>query len=234
MAVNFTLFLSGAWSDNAPRYNRMVDDSMPVIQLDVTENYTITMNNKLTNYAVEDRANISDHIAKDNVRIQAQCSIGLAQPYYTAKNNLIKTDQDNAVKSNRPQQAYDLIKKLRDDRIQFDLLTEQELFEGVVITELSAAKEAGTDQLTFNIALEQPRFKSIGKTVLAQISVPVSSKSIKNKTADKASEGNKNSGDTSETAEAAYKLTDQNGFYAKFLESQGIPKDAVAPQTIKE
>lgn len=233
MATTFTLFLSGAWSDNAPRYNRMVDDSMPVIQLDVTESYTISLNNKLTNYAVEDRANISDHIFSDNIRIQAQCSIGLARPYYSAYTNLITTDQENAIKSNRPQQAYDLIKKLRDDRVRFDVLTEQELFEGMIITELSVAKEAGTDQLTFHMTLEKPRFVSIGKTVLAQISVPVSDKSTKNKTADKASEGNKTTGDTKK-AEKGYSVSSQSGWAAKFLESQGITKDVELPQEIKE
>jgi len=44
--ATYNLFISGGFSDNAPRYNRLVDTSFPVIQLDVTETYTITLNNK--------------------------------------------------------------------------------------------------------------------------------------------------------------------------------------------
>ena len=65
--ATYNLFISGGFSDNAPRYNRLVDTSFPVIQLDVTEAYTITLNNKVTSFPVESRSNIADHIFSENI-----------------------------------------------------------------------------------------------------------------------------------------------------------------------
>ena len=65
--ATYNLFISGGFSDNAPRYNRLVDTSFPVIQLDVTESYTITLNNKVTSFPVESRSNIADHIYSENI-----------------------------------------------------------------------------------------------------------------------------------------------------------------------
>ena len=204
--ATYNLFISGGFSDNAPRYNRLVDTSFPVIQLDVTESYTITLNNKVTSFPVESRSNIADHIFSENIKISFEATIGLADPYYSASNNLIKGDKSNVVKANRPQQAYDLLKKLRDEKLQIDVLTEQELFEGVVITDLSVSKTGGDDQLKFSIGLEKVRFVEVGKTVLASLAPATSktNKTTKNQAATKKAEGSKPSGDTAEEEKRAY------------------------------
>ena len=167
--------------------------------MDVIDNYTISLPNRISNYAIESRSNISDHIFSENIKLQFTARVGHAYPLYSLDlNSLIKSDKNNSIKANKPQQAYELIKKLRDDKLAFDVLTEQELFEGMVITDLSVAREAGDDQLVFNISLEKFRKVNIGKTVLANISP--NNKNLKNKTANKTSEGSKTSGDTSKTA----------------------------------
>ena len=195
----YTFLVSGVFSENAPRKIRALNTDYPVIQMDVIDNYTITMPNRISNYAIESRSNISDHIFSENIKLQFTARIGHAFPMYVLeKNSLIKFDNQNTIKANKPQQAYELIKKLRDDKLAFDVLTEQELFEGMVITDLSVAREAGDDQLVFNISLEKFRKVNIGKTVLANISP--NNKNLKNKTANKTSEGSKTSGDTSKTA----------------------------------
>ena len=191
----YTFLVSGVFSENAPRKIRALNTDYPVIQMDVIDNYTITMPNRISNYAIESRSNISDHIFSENTKLQFTARIGHAFPMYgLEKNSLIKFDNQNTIKANKPQQAYELIKKLRDDKLAFDVLTEQELFEGMVITDLSVAREAGDDQLVFNISLEKFRKVNIGKTVLANISP--NNKNLKNKTANKTSEGGKTSGDT--------------------------------------
>ena len=205
--ATYNLFISGGFSDNAPRYNRLVDTSFPVIQLDVTEAYTISLNNKVTSFPVESRSNIADHIFSENIKISFEATIGLADPYYSAYSNLIKGDKSNVVKANRPQQAYDLLKKLRDEKLQIDVLTEQELFEGVVITDLSVSKTGGDDQLKFSIGLEKVRFVEVGKTVLASLAPAATSKTnktTKDQAATKKAEGSKPSGDTAEEEKRAY------------------------------
>ena len=198
--ATYNLFISGGFSDNAPRYNRLVDTSFPVIQLDVTESYTISLNNKVTNFPVESRSNISDHIFCENIKISFDATIGLAMPYYSAYSNLIKiTDKQNVVKSNRPQQAYDLLKKARDEKYVMDILTEQELFEWMVITNLQISKNNTDDQLKFSIELEKIRVVEIGKTVLATIKSD--NKDVNNKTSGKKSEGSKPTGDTAKEDE---------------------------------
>lgn len=195
----YTFLVSGVFSENAPRLIRALDTNYPVIQMDVIDNYTISLPNRISNYAIESRSNISDHIFSENIKLQFTARIGHAYPLYSLElNSLIKSDKNNSIKANKPQQAYELIKKLRDDKLAFDVLTEQELFEGMVITDLSVAREAGDDQLVFNISLEKFRKVNIGKTVLANISP--NNKNLKNKTANKTSEGSKTSGDTSKTA----------------------------------
>ena len=202
--ATYNLFISGGFSDNAPRYNRLVDTSFPVIQLDVTESYTITLNNKVTSFPVESRSNIADHIYSENIKISFEATIGLADPYYSAYSNLIKGDKSNVIKANRPQQAYDLLKKLRDEKLQIDVLTEQELFEGVVITDLSVSKTGGDDQLKFSIGLEKVRFVEVGKTVLASLTPAATNKTTKDQAATKKAEGSKPSGDTAEEEKRGY------------------------------
>ena len=198
----YTFLISGVFSDNAPRKSRAVDTDYPIIQMDVIESYTINMSNRVSNYAIESRSNISDHIFSENTKLQFTAKIGYAFPlYYVAGNSLIDYNQENSIKANKPQQAYELIKKLRDDKLAFDVLTEQELFEGMVITDLSVAREAGDDQLIFNISLEKFRKVNIGKTVLASVNTGTDKgKELSKKTANKTSEGGKTSGDTSKTA----------------------------------
>ena len=212
--ATYNLFISGGFSDNAPRYNRLVDTSFPVIQLDVTESYTITLNNKVTSFPVESRSNIADHIYSENIKISFEATIGLADPYYSAYSNLIKGDKSNVVKANRPQQAYDLLKKLRDEKLQIDVLTEQELFEGVVITDLSVSKTGGDDQLKFSIGLEKVRFVEVGKTVLASLAPAASktNKTTKDQAATKKAEGSKPSGDTTKAEKEVTKAVGAGSF----------------------
>ena len=198
----YTFLVSGVFSENAPRLIRALDTNYPVIQMDVIDNYTISLPNRISNYAIESRSNISDHIFSENTKLQFTARIGHAYPLYSLDlNSLIKSDKNNSIKANKPQQAYELIKKLRDDKLAFDVLTEQELFEGMVITDLSVAREAGDDQLVFNISLEKFRKVNIGKTVLASVNTGTDKgKELSKKTANKTSEGGKTSGDTSKTA----------------------------------
>lgn len=208
----YTFLISGVFSDNAPRKSRAVDTDYPIIQMDVIESYTINMSNRVSNYAIESRSNISDHIFSENTKLQFTAKIGYAFPlYYVAGNSLIDYSQENSIRANKPQQAYELIKRLRDEKLAFDVLTEQELFEGMVITELSIAKDAGDDQLSFNISLEKMRKVNIGKTVLANIATKdAKGKELQNKTASKTSEGSKNSGNVTEAVSKSDKVYNQS------------------------
>lgn len=230
--ATYNLFISGGFSDNAPRYNRLVDTSFPVIQLDVTETYSISLNNKVTNFPVESRSNISDHIFCENIKISFDATIGLAMPYYSAYSNLIKiTDKQNAVKSNRPQQAYDLLKKARDEKYVMDILTEQELFEGMVITNLQISKNNTDDQLKFSIELEKIRIVEIGKTVLATIksgNKTTNNKTVIDKTSGKKSEGSKPTGDTEKEDEKVL------GYIGKDSAARETQKSKDHPNWLKE
>jgi hypothetical protein len=222
----YTFLVSGVFSENAPRKIRALDTNYPVIQMDVIDNYTISLPNRISNYAIESRSNISDHIFSENTKLQFTARIGHAYPLYSLElNSLIKSDKNNSIKANKPQQAYELIKKLRDDKLAFDVLTEQELFEGMVITDLSVAREAGDDQLVFNISLEKFRKVNIGKTVLANISP--NNKNLKNKTANKTSEGSKISGDTNK------KMVATRGYLNKEKDKAEVAKAQSSGKTVQ-
>ena len=208
LATTYQFLISGVFSDNKPMFWRAIDIDYPIITMDVIHDYTISLNNKLSNYPVESRSNISDHIFSENIKIQFTASIGHAYPaeMQVLANSVIDYDYNNSIQTNKPLQMYNIIKKLRDEKLEFDVLTEQELFTDMVITDLSVAKQSGDDQLNFNITLEKARKVTIGKTVLASINASNSTakgKEIKNKTATKSSEGTKNSGNT-EKAQKKY------------------------------
>ena len=240
----YTFLVSGVFSENAPRKTRALDTNYPVIQMDVIDNYTITLPNRISNYAIESRSNISDHIFSENLKLQFTARIGHAFPMYMLeKNSLIKFDNKNTIKSNKPQQAYELIKKLRDDKLAFDVLTEQELFEGMVITDLSVAREAGDDQLVFNISLEKFRKVNTGRTVLSNISTntgdskkDAKGKELNNKTANKTSEGGKTSGDTNKKMVATRGYLDKEKDKASVTsaQSEGKTVDWVEERNITE
>lgn len=218
----YTFLISGVFSDNAPRKSRAVDTDYPIIQMDVIESYTINMSNRVSNYAIESRSNISDHIFSENTKLQFTAKIGYAFPlYYVAGNSLIDYSQENSIRANKPQQAYELIKRLRDEKLAFDVLTEQELFEGMVITELSIAKDAGDDQLSFNISLEKFRKVNIGKTVLSSVNTGTDKgKELSKKTANKTSEGSKTSGDVDKKMKATRGYLDKEKDKAKVASAQ--------------
>ena len=228
----YTFLVSGVFSENAPRLIRALDENYPIIEMDVIQNYTISMPNRVSNYPIESRSNISDHIFSENTKLQFTAQIGHFFPLYSIKaNSLIQYDNDNPIKSNKPQQAYELIKKLRDEKLAFDVLTEQELFEGMVITDLSIAREAGDDQLVFNISLEKIRKVDIGRTVLANLSTnsgdtakDKKSKELKKKTANKTSEGNKTSGDTDKKKIATRGYLDAEKDKASVADAQATGK----------
>ena len=234
----YTFLVSGVFSDNAPRKSRAVDTDYPIIQMDVIESYTINMSNRVSNYAIESRSNISDHIFSENTKLQFTAKIGYAFPlYYVAGNSLIDYSQENSIRANKPQQAYELIKRLRDEKLAFDVLTEQELFEGMVITELSIAKDAGDDQLSFNISLEKMRKVNIGKTVLANITTKdAKGKELQNKTANKTSEGSKTSGDVDKKMKATRGYLDKEKDKAEVASAQaeGRTVDWVEERNITE
>ena len=224
----YTFLVSGVFSENAPRLIRALDENYPIIEMDVIQNYTISMPNRVSNYPIESRSNISDHIFSENTKLQFTAQIGHFFPLYSIKaNSLIQYDNDNPIKSNKPQQAYELIKKLRDEKLAFDVLTEQELFEGMVITDLSIAREAGDDQLVFNISLEKIRKVDIGRTVLANsgdTAKDKKSKELKKKTANKTSEGNKTSGDTDKKKIATRGYLDAEKDKASVADAQATGK----------
>ena len=230
LATTYQFLISGVFSDNAPMKAYATDEDYPVITMDVIHDYTINLNNKLSNYPVESRSNISDHIFSENIKIQFTASIGHAYPVGTAilANSVIQYNSEDSIRTNKPLQMYNIIKKLRDDKLEFDVLTEQELFTDMVITDLSVAKQSGDDQLNFNITLEKARKVTIGKTVLASVSASSSTakgKEIKNKTAAKSSEGTKNSGNTTSANNKVQK--EVNLHNTKLGEAAGIPKDKI-------
>ena len=230
LATTYQFLISGVFSDNKPMFWRAIDIDYPIITMDVIHDYTISLNNKLSNYPVESRSNISDHIFSENIKIQFTASIGHAYPaeMQVLANSVIDYNYNNSIQTNKPLQMYNIIKKLRDEKLEFDVLTEQELFTDMVITDLSVAKQSGDDQLNFNITLEKARKVTIGKTVLASINASNSTakgKEIKNKTATKSSEGTKNSGNTTSADNKVQK--EVNLHNTKLGEAAGIPKDKI-------
>lgn len=168
----YTMFISGLRGgkqaiDNRSRL-RNVDDSEIVMIFDSVDNYNISLQNEKTQYPIESRSNVTDHVFSPDGKFSFVGRITTA-PYLVRKRVEwdINTDEKSPKTSERINKAYEVLKAARDSRSGVSLEFEEGYLSNYVISSIEMNREGPTDQMVFNISLSEMRTVAVGKTVLA-------------------------------------------------------------------
>lgn len=185
----YTMFVSGLRGgkqaiDNRARL-RNVDDSEIVMIFDSVDNYNISLQNEKTQYPIESRSNVTDHVFSPDGKFNFVGRVTTA-PYLIRKRVEwdVNTDEKSPKTSERINKAYEVLKEARDSRAGISLEFEEGSISNYVISSVEMNREGPSDQMVFNISLTEMRTVTVGKTVLAMNvgdSLKNASKTNKNK-----------------------------------------------------
>ena len=198
--VQYTLFASGLRRGRSSELEgkNQTDDIAILFDAVVQHNYSKEYNK--TSYAVESKSKSSDHVVTQDGKFTFSAKI-TDSPYLIDERNYIDkdTDKDSPMDAKRPSKALEILEEIADSHQLVTLVTEDNILTNYVITSLSATREASTgSSIDISVTLEEFRFKSASKTVLAT------------RTADPKKAGNKNSG-TKQTSDSGQTAEDAQG-----------------------
>ena len=184
----YTMFISGLKSgtkavDINSRLAALPDSEIVMI-FDSVDNYNISLQNEKTQYPIESRSNITDHVFSPDNKFSFVGRITIA-PYLVRKRVEwnINTDEKSPKTSERINKAYEVLKTARDSRAGISLEFEEGSLSNYVISSVEMNRDGPTDQMVFNISLSEMRTVTVGKTVLAMNvgdSLKTSAKTTKN------------------------------------------------------
>lgn len=168
----YTMFISGLMGgkesiDNR-RKLRTVADNEVVMVFDVVDTYNISLSNEKTQYPVESRSDVTDHVFSPDGKFNFTAKITTAP--YLIRNRVewdVYTDEDSPKIAERIPKAYEVLKEARRERLPVTLEFEEGTLQNYVITNVEMSREGSWDMMTFNISLAEMRTVTVGKTVLA-------------------------------------------------------------------
>ena len=168
----YTMFISGLQGgkqaiDNQSRL-RNVADSEIVMIFDSVENYSISLQNEKTQYPIESRSAITDHVFSPDGKFSFVGRVTTA-PYLIRKRVEwdVNTDENSPKSSERISKAYEVLKAARDSKAGISLEFEEGSISNYVISSVDMNRDGPMDMMIFNISLTEMRTVTVGKTVLA-------------------------------------------------------------------
>lgn len=187
--VQYTMFVSGLRRGRQADFESKNNTDDLAIVFDSVDQHAYTKAYNKTSYAVESKAKASDHVVTQDGKFSFTGVI-TDSPYLVDQRNYIDkdTNKDNPMSARRPAKAMQILQDIADSHQLITLVTEDNILTNYVITNLNFDRTTqGGSAITVSVQLEEFRFKSVSKTVLAR-------------TADPKKAGKKNSG-TKQTAE---------------------------------
>lgn len=160
--------MGGKESIDNRRKLRTVADNEVVMVFDVVDTYNISLSNEKTQYPVESRSDVTDHVFSPDGKFNFTAKITTAP--YLIRNRVewdVYTDEDSPKIAERIPKAYEVLKEARRERLPVTLEFEEGTLQNYVITNVEMAREGSWDMMTFNISLAEMRTVTVGKTVLA-------------------------------------------------------------------
>lgn len=171
--MSYTMFIGSIGSDplTSPdvRYGQSSLTDNKVIIFDVVDSYNITLQNEKTQYPIESRSSVTDHIFSPDGKFSFVGRVMSSPMNIRTEYNEwdLDTNKENLKESQRAKRAYDVLVAARDAKTKVTLDFEEGVLTDYVITNLNMARDSSFDQLTINIDLEEMRTVTVGKTVLA-------------------------------------------------------------------
>ena len=142
----YTMFVSGLLGgkqaiDNRARL-RNVDDSEIVMIFDSVDNYNISLQNEKTQYPIESRSNVTDHVFSPDGKFNFVGRVTTA-PYLIRKRVEwdVNTDEKSPKTSERINKAYEVLKEARDSRAGISLEFEEGSISNYVISSVEMNRE---------------------------------------------------------------------------------------------
>lgn len=133
---------------------------------DCTTNINSVFSNTITQHPTERRRNVSDHVFAHNNKFSISGRV-TNNPLTTFENNAITLEGD------RVQQAYDLLKGLRDNGSIFSVATGLEVYADCVVSQLSIPRSAqNSSVLDFSIEIEQLQIATTSTVRLVEVVSP--------------------------------------------------------------
>jgi hypothetical protein len=168
----YTMFISGLMGgkesiDNRRKLSTVADNEV-VMVFDVVDTYNISLSNEKTQYPIESRSDVTDHVFSPDGKFNFTAKITTAP--YLIRNRVewdVYTDEDSPKIAERIPKAYEVLKEARRERLPVTLEFEEGTLQNYVITNVEMSREGSWDMMTFNISLAEMRTVTVGKTVLA-------------------------------------------------------------------
>lgn len=137
------------------------DPSRTVFVFDALTDKTVEYSSDITKHPVEAGSDITDHVQNENTTIEM---VGvITNSPVDGMADSIAENREISDGENRVQQAYDLLKQLRNWKTPFTVVTEVDSFPNCLIANLSFPEEPGKSQLDalqVKMNLEQVRIVS--------------------------------------------------------------------------
>lgn len=155
-------------SDPETRYGQSFFTEDKIIIFDVIDSYNIILQNEKTQYPIESRSSVSDHIFSPDGKFSFIGRV-MSSPMNVREYNEwdLDIDKNNLKESMRAKKAYDVLVAARNAKSKVTLDFEEGIITDYVITSVNMTRDSSFDQLTVSIDLEEMRTVTVGKTVLA-------------------------------------------------------------------
>jgi hypothetical protein len=130
---------------------------------DVTTSITHTFSNTITEHAVEDSPNFSDHVQNNNNTFQLSGVFSQAKLVnYTG--DTLKNELD------RIQAAYTFLKSLRDNKERFTLVSRYDVYDNCVVESLTIpVNPESANSLFFDLTIKQVRITNKSLVNIVQV-----------------------------------------------------------------
>ena len=130
---------------------------------DVTTSITHTFSNTITEHAVEDSPNFSDHVQNNNNTFQLSGVFSQAKLVnYTG--DTLKNELD------RIQAAYTFLKSLRDNKERFTLVSRYDVYDNCVVESLTIpVNPESANSLFFELTIKQVRITNKSLVNIVQV-----------------------------------------------------------------
>lgn len=176
--IQYTMFVSGLRRGRLNEFESKNQSDDLAILFDSVTKHTYTKDYTKSSYAVESKAKASDHVVTQDGKFSFSAVV-TDSPYFIDQRNVIDrdTDKDNPMLARRPSKAIEILERVADSHQLISLVTEDNILTNYVITNFTIDRESSTgSSIAVQLSLEEFRFKTLGRTVLARTSDPKKAK----------------------------------------------------------
>jgi hypothetical protein len=176
--IQYTMFVSGLRRGRLNEFESKNQTDDLAILFDSVTKHTYTKDYTKSSYAVESKAKASDHVVTQDGKFSFSAVV-TDSPYFIDQRNMIDrdTDKDNPMLARRPSKAIEILERVADSHQLITLVTEDNILTNYVITNFTVDRESSTgSSIAVQLSLEEFRFKTLGRTVLAKTSDPKKAK----------------------------------------------------------